>query len=140
MKNYLLFVFLLSGLSSFAQSGDELDVRKVLNNQLQAWNRGDIDSFMNGYWKNDSLMFVGKNGITYGWKNTLNNYKRNYPDTAAMGKLSFTIISAKQLSPSYFYVVGKWHLLRSIGDLSGHFTLLFMKIKSKWAIICDHSS
>ncbi len=136
----MLLVLLTCSLYSFAQSSDELAVRKILNIQLEAWNRGNIESFMKGYWENDSLIFVGKNGITYGWENTLKNYKSNYRDTTAMGKLSFVIISVKQLSPYYFFVIGKWHLQRSLGDLSGHFTLLFMKIKNKWSIICDHSS
>jgi hypothetical protein len=87
-------------------------------NKHKAWNRGDIENFMKGYWENDSLMFIGKNGITYGWTNTLNNYKKGYPDTAAMGKLSFNINTVKRLSKEYYYVVGKWHLQRSIGDLT----------------------
>jgi hypothetical protein len=95
---------------------------------------------MKTYWKSDSLMFIGKNGVTYGWNNTLNNYKKNYPDTVAMGKLSFNILSVKRLSTEYFHVVGKWYLQRSIGDLSGHYTLLIKKIKGRWMIIADHSS
>jgi ketosteroid isomerase-like protein len=111
-----------------------------MNEQTRAWNRGDIEGFMKGYWKNDSLMFIGKSGITYGWANTLNNYKKGYPDTAAMGKLSFNIISVKKLSKEYYYVIGEWHLQRSIGDLEGHYTLLFRKENERWVIIADHSS
>ena len=85
-------------------------------------------------------MFIGKSGVTYGWKNTLENYKKNYPDTSAMGKLSFNIITVKKLSGEYYHVVGKWHLKRTIGDLSGHYTLLFKKIKGEWVIVSDHSS
>jgi hypothetical protein len=95
---------------------------------------------MKGYWESDSLMFIGKSGVTYGWQNTLNNYKKGYPDTATMGKLNFTIIKVKRLSGEYYQVVGKWHLKRSIGDLSGHYTLLFQKIKGDWVIVTDHSS
>ena len=120
--------------------GDEAAVRKVLSTQNEAWNRGDVVSFMKGYWENDSMMFIGKTGVTYGYKNTLANYKKNYPDTAAMGKLTFTLISVKRLSEKYFRVVGKYYLTRSIGDASGHFTLLFEKIKGEWVIIEDHSS
>ena len=140
MKKFILIGFLVVAINAIAQSADELAVRKILYDQTAAWNNGNVEAFMQGYWKNDSLMFVGKNGVTYGWKNTLNNYKKNYPDTSAMGKLDFTIISGKQLSPQYFFIVGKWHLQRSIGDLSGHFNLLFKKIKGKWVIITDHSS
>jgi uncharacterized protein (TIGR02246 family) len=135
--------FLLLGLPPIiasSQSTDEQAVRKLLNDQSAAWNRGDIKSFMKGYWEDDSLVFIGKSGVTYGWTKTLENYKRNYPDTVSMGKLVFTIISAKNLSPEYFHVIGKWHLHRSMGNLEGHFTLLFRKINGQWMIITDHSS
>jgi hypothetical protein len=95
---------------------------------------------MTTYWHSDSLMFIGKNGITYGWTNTLNNYKKNYPDLSAMGRLSFEILLVKGLSFEYFQVIGKWNLQRSIGDLSGHYTLLLKKINGNWFIIADHSS
>ena len=123
-----------------AQSKDESIIRSVLNIQMNAWNRGDLESFMEGYWRSDSLMFIGKSGVTYGWQNTLNNYKQGYPDTAAMGKLKFDILEVKRLSVLYFSVVGKWALTRSIGNVSGHFTLLFKKVKNKWVVVSDHSS
>ena len=140
MKRIIFISFIFTSIQSIGQSIDELAVRKVLSKQTEAWNRGDIDGFMKGYWENDSLMFVGKSGVTYGWKNTLNNYKKNYPDTVAMGKLDFNIISVKPLSREYFFIVGKWHLKRSIGDIGGHFTLLFKKVKGNWAIVTDHTS
>lgn len=140
MKTYFVFVFAITLNYCFAQSKDETAIRQLLNEQTKAWNQGDIDRFMKTYWENDSLMFIGKSGVTYGWINTLNNYKKNYPDTAAMGKLSFDILVVKRLSFQYFQVTGKWHLQRSIGDLSGHYTLLLKKIKGKWVIIADHSS
>lgn len=147
MKKYLFISFILLTNFCLAQStpakqpnADEVLVRQLLAAQTEAWNRGDIDSFMRTYWEDDSLMFIGKSGVTYGWTNTLNNYKKNYPDTAAMGRLSFDIISVKRLSFQYFHVIGKWHLKRSIGDLSGHYTLLLKKIKGRWLIIADHSS
>jgi uncharacterized protein (TIGR02246 family) len=136
----LLIVFLLISSTSFSQSKDEAAIRKLLDTQTKAWNNGNIEAFMKGYWENDSLMFIGKSGITYGWTNTLNNYKKNYPDTATMGKLSFNIITVKKLSDKYYQVVGKWHLQRSVGDLSGHYTLLMQKINGEWVIIADHSS
>ncbi|HEY8688719.1 MAG TPA: DUF4440 domain-containing protein [Chitinophagaceae bacterium] len=124
----------------FAQSKDEIAIRKSLAQQTIAWNNGDIVKFMEPYWHSDSLMFIGKSGITYGWQKTLENYKKNYPDAAAMGKLDFTIIQTKKLSVLYYSVVGKWHLARAAGDISGYFTLLFKKIKNAWVIISDHSS
>lgn len=140
MKNFLCGLLILVSVNSFAQSSDETAIRSLMNDQTKAWNRGDIESFMKGYWENDSLMFIGQSGVTYGWKNTLNNYKKNYPDTATMGKLTFNIITVKKLSPKYYHVIGQWHLKRSIGDASGHYTLLFENIKGKWVIIADHSS
>ncbi len=95
---------------------------------------------MDGYWKNDSLIFIGKSGLTYGWTSTLNSYKKNYPDTSAMGKLDFSILEAKRLSKKYYFVIGKWHLARTAGDLGGYFSLLVRKIKKEWVIIRDHSS
>src|SRR4030095_6557137 len=140
MRNTILLPLLLFSLMAFTQSNDELTIRNILDNQVKAWNKGDVEGFMQGYWKNDSLMFIGKNGINWGWQKTLENYKKGYPDTTAMGKLSFDIIVIKKLSPEYYYVVGKWMLNRTIGDLSGHYDLLFKKINGSWLIIADHSS
>jgi len=140
-KLFLLFLTLLLSVSFlFAQSPDETTIRSEIEKQRLAWNRGDLEGFMNGYWQSDSLMFIGKSGVTYGWKNTLENYKRGYPDTAAMGKLDFNILQVKKISDTHFFVVGKWHLTRSIGNVEGHFTLFFKKINNKWLIIADHSS
>jgi ketosteroid isomerase-like protein len=140
MKKYLFLAGVLFASYCFAQPNDEKNIRQLLHEQTQSWNRGDIETFMNTYWKSDSLMFIGKTGVTFGWTNTLNNYKKGYPDTIAMGKLSFDILSVMRLSADYFYVVGKWHLRRSIGDLSGHYTLILKKINGDWVIISDHSS
>ena len=140
MKPYLLLICLLLSATAGAQSNDETAIRQLLDKQTAAWNQGDIDRFMDGYWENDSLMFIGKSGVTYGWTNTLNNYKRGYPDTAAMGKLRFELLSVKRLSDEYYFVVGKWFLQRSIGNIGGHYNLLFRKINGKWVIIADHSS
>ena len=141
MKKYSCFIALLFfGISILAQSKQEKIILGILDRQNQAWNRGDIDAFMNGYWENDSLMFIGKSGVTYGWANTLNNYKKGYPDTATMGKLTFTLIQVKKLSGKYYHVTGKWFLKRSVGDVGGHYTLLFRKIGGRWVIISDHSS
>ncbi len=135
---FAFFILFTSAIS--AQTKDESSIRKILDEQTAAWNRGDIDGFMKGYWENDSLMFIGKSGVTYGWKNTLENYKKNYPDTASMGKLDFILVQVKKLSGEYYHVTGKWHLQRSVGDIGGHFTLLFRKISGRWFIISDHSS
>ena len=141
MKNlFLILSFLLFANISFAQTKTTKKILSILKVQDDSWKRGDIDGFMQTYWQNDSLMFIGKSGVTYGWQNTLNNYKKGYPDTAAMGKLDFTLINIKKLSRKYYHVIGKWHLTRTVGNLQGHFTLLLMKVKGKWFIIADHSS
>lgn len=128
------------GYTAQAQSKDEQAIRKILSNQTHYWNQGNIDSFMVGYWNNDSLMFIGKSGVTYGYNNTLNNYKKGYSDTAQMGKLTFNILQVKRLSNDHYFVLGKWFLKRSVGDIGGHYTLLFRKIKGQWVIVADHSS
>ena len=136
----LLLIVFCSISSSNAQSADEKAIQNAMNEQLAAWNAGDINRFMETYWQNDSLMFIGKSGVTYGWQGTKESYQKGYPDTAAMGKLDFKILQVKRLSVLYFFVVGKWHLKRTAGDLGGHFTLLFKKVKDKWVIVADHSS
>ena len=92
MKNTVLLLFVLVPFLVAGQTKDEKKIRQLLNNQTEAWNRGDIKGFMDGYWESDSLMFIGKTGVTYGWTNTLNNYIKGYPDTAAMGQLHFDLI------------------------------------------------
>ena len=123
-----------------ANLSDETAIRALLAAQTKAWNNGDLVNFMEGYIPSDSLLFVGKSGPTYGFTNTLNNYKKGYPDTAAMGKLTFTLLSLSPIEKKHYRVLGKWELKRSIGDVSGYFTLLFEKIKGKWFVIQDHSS
>ena len=140
MKKFYTLLFLLISVTSIGQSKDEAAVRKILATQNEAWNRGDVNTFMKGYWESDSLMFIGSSGITYGYNNTLANYKKRYPDTTSIGKLTFNLIQVKRLSSEYYHVIGKWSLQRSIGDIGGHFTLVFRKINGGWLIISDHSS
>jgi uncharacterized protein (TIGR02246 family) len=140
MKKALFALFFLFSINAMAQSSEETAIRQLLERQTTAWNRGDVEGFMQTYWQSDSLMFIGKNGVVWGWQQTLNNYKKGYPDTAAMGKLAFDIIQIKPLSTDYYFVVGKWILKRSIGDVGGHYTLLMRRIKGEWKIVADHSS
>jgi hypothetical protein len=142
MKKILFFLLLTFTITSLEaqENKDQKAIKTLLFNQTHFWNEGNIDSFMNGYWHNDSLMFIGKSGVTYGFTNTLNNYKKNYSDKEKMGKLFFDILKIKKLSPEYYWVLGKWFLKRSIGDIGGHYTLLFRKIGSQWVIVADHSS
>lgn len=139
-KSLLLFILFIASNLAFAQSKEELYIRNALNEQVAAWNDGNINRYMQTYWQSDSLIFIGKSGVTYGWQQTMANYEKAYPDTASMGKLDIGIIEIKRLSVLYFHVIGKWKLTRTVGNLEGHFTLLFKKIKNKWVIVSDHSS
>jgi hypothetical protein len=151
MLSRMLTLFLLAfSLQSIAQRNtatttttynkNETAIRALLAAQTKAWNEGNLADFMEGYLPSDSLLFVGKSGPTYGFNNTLNNYKKGYPDTASMGKLTFTLLAVTPIEKKHYRVLGKWSLQRSKGDVSGYFTLLFQKIKGKWFVIQDHSS
>jgi len=140
MKKLFFLVAILFVIKSQAQKHDEGEIRNLLVQQTETWNRGDINGFMQTYWQNDSLMFIGKDGVTWGWKNTLERYKKGYPDKETMGQLSFEVIQMKKLPAEYFFVVGKWMLKRNAGDLSGYYNLLMKRIKGQWKIIADHSS
>lgn len=137
---FLLYACFFISMAAAAQHSDEKEIIGLLNRQTQAWNKGNLEEFMSGYWNNDSLMFVGKNGVTYGYANTLNNYKKNYNSPEKMGRLFFEIIKVKRLSPEYYWVLGKYFLKRSVGDAGGQYTLLLKKINGRWMIIADHSS
>jgi ketosteroid isomerase-like protein len=124
---------------SFLLQNDVKTVLGLMKMQQEAWNDGNIDAFMEHYWKNDSLKFIGSRGITYGWQKTLNNYKQSYPDKTAMGMLTFTIKEASQLSPESIYVIGEWQLQKK-KPAGGYFTLLWKKIDGRWVIVADHTS
>jgi ketosteroid isomerase-like protein len=140
LKKLPILLLVLFTQNAFTQSNDEQAILKILAAQVEFWNKGDIKQFMQGYWENDSLMFVGKNGVTYGYNKTLENYKKNYPDKSYMGQLKFTLLSVKPLDNQYYSVIGKWELTRTVGNINGHYTLLFKKIDGEWKIILDHSS
>ena len=118
---------------------EEKEILAVMDMQEEAWSEGNIDVFMMGYWKSDSLMFIGKNGIKYGWQTTLDNYKKSYPDKATMGKLEFEILKL-EVNDNSAYMLGKWSLIRESDNPNGYFTLYWKKIDSKWVITIDHTS
>ncbi|MFH0894924.1 MAG: nuclear transport factor 2 family protein [Bacteroidota bacterium] len=130
----------------YAQSSNDIkqnakkEILQVLSFQEKAWNKGNLDEYMQGYWKSDSLKFIGSKGIQYGWQATLDNYKKSYPDKATMGILTFSNLNVELLSENSAFIVGQWHLKREKGDVGGYFTLLFKKKNNNWVIICDHSS
>lgn len=136
---FFLFFSLLLSERLLAQNSDITAIKNLLLRQRDDWNKGNITNFMSGYWESDSLLFIGKS-ISNGYQKTLDNYKKGYPDTAAMGHLDFEFVEFRKLSPEYYFVIGKWHLKRSVGDIGGAYTLLFRNIKGKWTIVVDHSS
>ena len=144
MKNTLLttLILLVSAISLVAQSNkDTAAIRKIMDDQDAAWNRGDLEAFMSiGYWKSDKLKFVSGDKITYGWQQTLDNYKKTYGTPDKMGKLTFSNLEIELLSKDAAFVTGSWHLKREKDAPQGKFTLLFRKLKEGWRIVVDHSS
>ena len=140
MKKIILFCLLISGFCFFLHAQDKQASLKVLETQRLAWNKGDIDAYMQGYWKSDSLMFIGKSAPAYGWQTTLDNYRKGYPDKAAMGQLNFDILQLNVLYAANAFVMGAWHLKREKDAPGGYFTLWFRKINGEWKIVCDHTS
>ncbi len=138
----LICLLLLTTTILVAQSrNDRQAILTTLDRQTADWNAGNIKAFMNGYWESDSLMFVGKNGVTYGYQNTYQNYLKRYPDRATMGTLKFDILHLSFPGKDVAFVVGKWHITRpEVGDVGGHYTLLWRKLKGKWVVVCDHTS
>ena len=145
MKIFLsIFFFISINPVVFSQqkleTKDSLAIIDILNKQEKDWNRGDIDEFMKGYLKSDKLVFSGSSGPIYGWKATLDRYKKTYSDKEKMGKLKFEILNIIALSPKVIQLQGKFNLTRSIGDAFGYFTLNWIKVKNRWYIISDHTS
>ena len=145
MKIFLsIFFFISINPVVFSQqkleAKDSLAIIDILNKQEKDWNRGDIDEFMKGYLKSEKLIFSGSSGPIYGWKATLDRYKKTYSDKEKMGKLKFEILNVIALSPKVIQLQGKFNLTRSIGDAFGYFTLNWIKVKNRWYIISDHTS
>jgi uncharacterized protein (TIGR02246 family) len=123
-----------------ARDADAAAIHAVLNAQQAAWNRGDVDAFLNGYWRSPELTFSGSSGVSRGWDGVLSRYKKNYPDRAAMGQLDFSGLEFRFLGPDAALVLGKWHLKREQGDIGGVFTLVWQRFPEGWKIIHDHTS
>ncbi|QEC76043.1 YybH family protein [Mucilaginibacter ginsenosidivorax] len=136
----LTFSFLFILLVCVCRAQDKQAIANLMYTQEKAWNRGDVEGFMQGYWKSDSLVFIGKTGPDYGWQTTLDHYKKRYPGKVAMGQLKFTLLQVKVLDATNAFVLGKWHLKRIKDELGGYYTLWFRKINGEWKIVCDHTS
>ncbi len=140
MISGILLIMALIVSAAVAQTKDESAIRKVMDDQAAAWNRGDIETFMQGYWKSDKLVFVSGDKITRGWQETLDNYKRTYSTAEKMGKLTFSDLEINVLSKDAATVLGSWSLQRTNDDPKGKFTLVFRKFKDGWRIVQDHTS
>lgn len=141
---YSVFVALLAGLAIGQSVGQNpkasSEIRKVMNDQTNAWNRGDIEGFMQGYWKSDTLVFVSGDDVTRGWQSTLDRYKKSYDTREKMGILNFTDLEFTYLSKDAAIVLGSWQLRRTNDNPKGKFTLTFRKLKEGWRIVMDHTS
>jgi ketosteroid isomerase-like protein len=119
---------------------DEAQIRALLEDQTAAWNRGDIEGFMAGYWKSEQTEFVSSEGVSHGWQMLLDRYRHTYPDRKAMGHLSFSNLEIRVECPSSAYAVGEYHLQRETDNPSGVFTLNFRKFPEGWRVVLDHTS
>lgn len=141
MKNWILIFFLtfFGCTAKFDPVSEEKAIRSVLKQQEIDWNEGDIEGFMDSYWKSDSLMFIGA-AITQGWNATIERYRKTYPDKEAMGRLDFTFYDFTFIDNNSCLVTGRYHLKRTADEPTGMFTLLLKKIDNKWVIVYDHTS
>jgi uncharacterized protein (TIGR02246 family) len=122
------------------RAADRAAILNVLNAQQSAWNRGDVDAFLEGYWRSPEVSFSGSSGITRGWDGVRERYKKNYADRAAMGQLEFSGLETRFLGPDAALVLGHWRLKREKGDIGGVFSLVWQKFPEGWKIIHDHTS
>lgn len=111
----------------------------AMEQSKDAWNRGDFEQYMDVYHKSDSMVFMGINSITYGWQQTLDVYKKGYPDEETRGTLNYDYISFKMLGNDHALVIGKFYLTRAKGNIDGNFSLIWKKINGEWKIIVDHT-
>jgi len=116
------------------------EIQSVLSAQQDAWNRGDIDAFMNGYAQSASTVFVSEDEVRRGWETVRDRYRIRYSDRAKMGTLSFSDIEVTMLSPDAAAVLGRWRLKRANDEPHGRFTLIFKRLPVGWRIVHDHTS
>ena len=139
----LLFLFAtiltLSSCSTSTEEQDKKEILAIMDVQQIAWSKHDLEGFMKGYWKSDSLKFYGSNGITYGWDKTLANYKKGYPTPDHSGTLKLKINDITKIETASYYVMGAYHLTRKVGDANGVFMIIFKKINGEWKIVADTS-
>ena len=136
----LLGAALFAPAVGIAKPDERAAIRALLEAQAKAWNAGDIEGFMTGYWKSDETEFAGASGVLRGWQALLDRYRRTYPDRTAMGQLTFSDLSINVLSADAAYIVGRWQLERENDHPGGVFTLIVRKFPEGWRIVHDHTS
>ena len=124
------------------QPNDCQQIDELMMKQQHSWNNGNIEEFMSFYWNNDSLMFIGKNGIQYGWQTILDNYQKSSRNQQEMGELNFTNLHCIAIGDQYYQITGNWKLIRidSLGNLTGFYSLLWKKMDDRWVIVYDHTN
>lgn len=136
----LVFAASIAAQSEAQKTKIAADIRKVMDDQTAAWNRGDINAFMDGYWRSEKLTFLSGTNVTRGWQQTLDNYKKGYDTRAKMGTLSFSGLEITVLAKDAAVVLGNWSLRREKDNPGGKYTLIFRKFKEGWRIVMDHTS
>lgn len=142
MKNLFVLVFVLIQVSCQHQVSEKEDIaaiRNLLDTQAKSWSNHDIDGFMEGYQKSDSIAYFGSGGIRYGYQAMLDSYKERYPTKAHTGTLAFTLRDISKISEDAYWVMGEYHLIREVGDANGTFMIVLKRINGKWKIIGDSS-
>ncbi|HMC10288.1 MAG TPA: DUF4440 domain-containing protein [Pirellulaceae bacterium] len=141
VRRIWLAIFVGQALAATALADDSVtEIRAVLTQQAEAWNRGDIGAFMEHYWKSDELTFSSGGQTTRGWKNTKENYQRRYPTREKMGQLTFSQLEITSLGGAAALVLGRWRLARDESPVGGNFSLVLREIDGKWVIVHDHTS
>ncbi|MCD8414998.1 nuclear transport factor 2 family protein [Tenacibaculum dicentrarchi] len=143
MKKVLIATLLLlisfSCKKEVSEKVEKKAILAVMKAQETAWSNHNLEGYMQGYWKSDSLKFYGSNGLTYGWNKTLSNYKKGYPTKAHSGVLKFKVNDISKITNGAYFVMGEYHLTRKVGNAKGVFMIIFKKIKNQWKIIADTS-
>lgn len=122
-----------------SEQEDKAMILSLMKKQQAAWNNYDLEGFMETYWKSDSLKFYGASGLTYGYEPTLANYHKRYPSKEHTGQLNFTIKDITKIEATAYFVMGEYHLVRSVGNADGVFMIILKKIDGVWKIVADTS-
>ncbi len=142
MKKLIVLCLIMTSFFCQAQqteSEEKKAIIAIMKAQEKAWSNHDLEGFMKGYWKSDELKFYGSNGLTKGWQQTLDNYKKGYPSKAHTGTLKFKVNDISKAGEGVYWIMGEYHLTRKVGNADGVFMIIFKKIDGEWKIVADTS-